>query len=127
MSKLPFQINLKRLIIIGSLVIFAMMMMDLNGRLNQLSRLSTQRDQIQAEVDGLASTKQALENEISYSSSDAAVEAWARQSGHLARPGDQVIIPLPPPGITPTPVPIPTITVKKVDNWEIWEALFFGQ
>lgn len=54
----------------------------------------------------------------------AAVEAYARNEGNLARPGDQVMAPLtpaptPPPAVSrPTPVPATT-----TPNWKLWWQL----
>lgn len=127
MRKLPFKVNTKQALVIGAFVIFGFMLMDLNSRLMELSRVSVQRDAIQTEVVGLRSTEQELKDQIDYAESDQAVERWAREEGHMARPGDQVIIPIPPKGATPLPPPLPTPVVRKVENWEVWWALFWGE
>ncbi len=55
----------------------------------------------------------------------AAIEAYARNEGNLARPGDQVMAPLAPaplptpPALPPTPAPATTTT----PNWKLWWRL----
>lgn len=127
MKKLPFGLSARQLILIAAIVVVGFMLMDLNTRLMELSRISEQRELVQTDVNSLISTRVGLETEMAYAESDKAVEEWARQDAHMARPGDNVIIPLPPQGVTPVPPPAPTITVKQYKNWEVWYMLFFGE
>ena len=101
--------------------------MDLNSRLNELSRLTAQRDRASTVVSVLESTLQVLETQVAYATSEGAVEEWAYNEGHMVRPGEKLIIPLSPPGTTPVPVFLPTPTVVPVENWEIWMALILGK
>jgi cell division protein FtsB len=127
MEKPRLNINKKQLAITGLLVVFVFLMMDLNGRISEMVRLSGDRDQIQTQVSQLEVTRDYMFTQIAYSTSEAAVEGWARLEGHLARPGDHPIVPLPPKEITPTAVVVVTPTVEVVENWQIWKALFLGQ
>jgi cell division protein FtsB len=107
-------------------VVFVFLMMDLNNRMGELFRLSSQRDKMQIEVVQLRRTEQALVTQVAYATSDAAVKKWAYEEGHKMMPGDNVIIPLSPDNYTPpTPTPI-AVTQQKVENWEVWKALFLG-
>ena len=101
-------------------------MMDLNTRLSELFRLSAERDKIQTQVVELKHTRQVLITQVAYATSDVAVEEWARVEGHMSLPGDNVIIPLPPGDVTPLPVQMPTPTMVSLENWEVWQILFFG-
>jgi cell division protein FtsB len=127
MKKLPIKIEPKRLLIIVIVVVFGFLLMDLNGRLMELSRISDQRDMMMTEVANLQGTENALKEQIDYAESDMAVEKWAREEGHMARPGDEVVIPLPPKDATPLPPQVPTMAVTPVKNWEIWRTLFLGE
>ncbi len=127
MKKLPFGLTTKRIALIAAIVLVGYMLMDLNTRLMELSRITEQRELVQTDVSGLVATRAALETDMAYAESDNAVEEWARQDAHMARPGDNVIIPLPPQGVTPVPPPAPTLTVKQWKNWEVWYMLFFGE
>lgn len=127
MKKLRIKVNKKRLVIAGLLVLFVFLMMDLNSRLSELSRLTAQRNVMRTEVFQLTQTEMALHTQIAFATSDVAVEQWAREQGHMALPGDQVVVPLPPAQVTPVPV-IPALpTPRAVENWEIWKVLFFGE
>jgi len=127
MEKPRININKKQLAITGLLIVFVFLMMDLNGRISEMVRLSGDRDQIQTQVGQLQSTRDQMLTQIAYSTSEAAVEGWARLEGHLARPGDHPIVPLPPKNITPTVVVVVTPTFEAEENWQIWRALFLGQ
>jgi hypothetical protein len=123
---MTFLRNKKQIVMILVLLVVAFLMMDLNNRLTELFRLSGQRDTMQTEVVALKRTEQSLQTQLAYATSDAAVQNWAYEEGHKVLPGDNVIIPLPQPGYTP---PAPTQfapTPQKVENWQVWKALFLG-
>jgi len=126
MKKLGLKINKQQIIVLGLVVIIVLLMMDLNSRLSELFRLSSERDKIQTQVIELKQTRQILITQVAYATSELAVEEWARVEGHMALPGDNVIIPLPPGDVTPLPVQMPTPTIQPLDNWEVWQILFFG-
>lgn len=115
--------------IIGSVAIFLLMllMMNINSRLTEYFRLSAERDQLSTQVSFDLATKIILDTRVAYATSDQAVEDWARNDAHKARPGDQVIVPLTPVGQTPEPEIITTPTVQPVANWEVWWEWLFGQ
>ncbi len=121
-----FILNKKQWLVIGLLIISFFLVMDLNSRLNDLSRLSGQRDQLQNEVNQLQITQFALETKIAYATSEVAVKDWARQNAGLGQPGDIPVIPLPPKDYTPQPALQPTSTPQIVEHWQKWWALFFG-
>ena len=126
MKKLGIKINKRQILILSLVVIVVFLMMDLNSRLSELFRLSSERDKIQTQVVELKQTRQVLITQVAYATSEVAVEEWARVEGHMSFPGDDVIIPLPPGDVTPIPVQMPTPTMVPMENWEIWQILFFG-
>ncbi len=115
----------KRIIGLAAIILLALLMMNMNSRLNEYFRLSTERNKLSTEVGYLQMTKVALDTMEAYATSDKAVEDWARDEGKMARPGDKVIVPLTPVGQTTEPVIQVTPTPTTVDNWEFWWALFF--
>lgn len=117
----------KKLGLIALAVVLFFLVMDLNSRLNELSRLSDQRDDAATVVANLEGTLAVLQTQQAYAGSVGAVEEWAYNEGHMVRPGEQLVIPLSPPGTTPEPVILPTPTVQPVENWEIWLALILGE
>ncbi len=121
-----FFINKKQLLVIGLLVISFFLVMDLNSRLNDLFRLSSQRDLLQKDVNQLEITQVNLQTQIAYATSEAAVKDWAREYGSMGQAGDIPVIPLPPKDYTPSPAVVVTPTPQVVDHWQKWWALFFG-
>lgn len=123
--KIPID-SKKVAIIVGAVILF-FLVMDLNNRLNELSRLTEQEHQAAKVVNQLQSTLDVLKTQLAFASSEGAVEQWAYNEGHMARPGEKLIVPLSPAGTTPqslikeTPVPTP------VPNWRIWFALITGK
>ncbi len=117
----------KKIIGLSAVLLLVLLMMNINSRLAEYFRLSGDRDQLSTQVAYSRATKMALETQVAYATSDQAVEDWARNEAHLARPGDKVIIPLTPEGQTVQPQAQVTPTPTKVENWQVWWALFFGR
>lgn len=125
--KVP-QINLpwKQFLVAVGLVVLALVMLNLNSRLSDFSRLSRERDQIATEVGGLAETRTVLQTQLAFVGSDPAVIEGARDA-HMVREGEKLVIVLTPDGnVAPTPV-VPEEELKPPQPWEIWVALFLGR
>ncbi len=126
-DRFKIHLDIKKIGLIAVAVILFFLVMDLNSRLNELSRLASQRDQAATVVADLESTLGVLKTQVEYARSEGAVEEWAYSEGKMVRPGENLIIPLSPPGTTPQPVLLPTQVVEPVQNWEIWMALILGK
>ncbi len=117
----------KRVIVVVVVVILILLLMNFNQRMVLLLKLRGQEHQLSTEYAQLEATRTSLQTEIAYANSDEAVEKWAREEAGMIQEGDIPIVLLPPKGITPTrPIPQPT-PADRVENWEIWQALFFGE
>ncbi len=123
--KIPFDI--KKVGFAVAAVVLFFLVMDLNNRLNELSRLTAQRDSAQQVVDDLQKTLNVLNTQLAYATSVGSVEQWAYEEGHMVRPGENLIIPLQPAGATQVPLVVEKSTPIPVSNWDIWKALFVGQ
>ena len=126
MEKIKIKPDWKKIGLIFAAVILFFLVMDLNTRLSELSRLSTQRDDAATVVAVLNSTLEVLETQVAFAQSEGAVEEWAYNEGHMVREDEVLIIPLSPPGTTQVPMLVPTPTPEPVANWEIWLALLLG-
>jgi cell division protein FtsB len=126
MSKARPKFNFGMLLLIGMILIFVFMMMDLDSRVSQLFRLSDQRDQAATEVSKLQATEVEMQRQVEFAKSDVAVGIWARNE-NMGKPGDKLLKPLPGTKPTPTPEITPTPNTVTSVNWQIWRALFFGQ
>lgn len=117
----------RKLIGAAGILILVLVMINLNSRLGEYFRLSSQRDELSAQVQGLEVTKSLLETQAAYAASDQAAEDWARNEAHMSKPGDKVIVLLTPANQAAAPQVEATPTPKPVENWEIWWALFFAK
>jgi cell division protein FtsB len=111
---------------IGLFIVFAVLLMDLNSRLTTLSGLNEKKQTVAVQVYDLDSTKEVLETQIAFATSEAAVEEAARVEFGWAKSGDEVVIPLPLPNLTPQVEATPTPKPTAIPNWQIWMALFSG-
>jgi cell division protein FtsB len=117
----------KQVIVVGGLAILAFTMLNLNTRMSEYSRLSSERDALKIQMEGLNATKSALQTQVAHAESDQAVFESARE-GHLVREGEKLIVVLTPAG--EQAVTAPQTGEEDIDvpePWEIWMALFFGQ
>ncbi len=125
MSSLP--LRFRRVAVFAGIFLLFLLVVEFNARLEELKRLSAQRDETRARATQVAQTHLALQTQVAYAQSTAAVEEWARTEGHYVRPGDRPVVPVEVPGsvlaagVTPTVVPTP------LENWEIWWKLFFEE
>ena len=119
--------NFRRMATFTGIFILILLVIEFNSRLEELNRLNDQRADVRAEATQAMQTQIALQTQVAYAGSTAAVEEWARTEGHYIQEGDQPVIPIGQPGSDPviadTPAPVPT----PMQNWEEWWNLFFGE
>jgi hypothetical protein len=120
-------INFRRVAVFMGIFLLILLVIEFNSRLEELNRLNEQRDEIRVLATQSIQTQMALQTQVAYANSDAAVDEWARTEGHYVLEGDQPVIPIVQPGsepvIVPTTPPIPT----PMQNWEVWWNLFFEE
>jgi cell division protein FtsB len=127
MEKSPVKNNKRLILIIGILAVMVLLMTDFYSRLDGLARLNTERSTIQVQVNALSYTAEALNTRIAFATSEAAVAEWARVEGHMVKPGDVLIVPLPAEKATAVPQRAQAPTEVVVENWQVWWALFSGR
>jgi cell division protein FtsB len=120
-----FRFNWKSLVVVGAFVAFFFLLMDFNGRINELNRLNNELSKLETQVQANKSTESALNEAIQYATSEGAVNAYARNNG-LIQSGEKLIVPLGDSTPQPSNILQPTPTPIKVTNRDIWWALFFG-
>jgi hypothetical protein len=125
MSSLP--INFRRVAIFAGIFVLILLVIEFNSRLEELNRLNDQRDETRAVATQAAQTQMALQTQVAYASSTAAVDEWARTEGHYVLEGDQPVIPLVQPGSEPVIVATAQPTPTPMQNWEVWLGLFFDE
>ncbi|HMZ07823.1 MAG TPA: hypothetical protein PK078_09415 [Anaerolineales bacterium] len=124
---LPVKINIRRIAIFAGIFMLILLVIEFNNRLEELNRLTEQREEVRALATQAMQTQIAIQTQVAYAGSTEAVEEWARTEGHYMQEGDQPVIPVGMPGSQPaivnTPIPLPT----PMQNWEIWWALLFDK
>jgi len=125
MMNLP--INIRRVAVLIGILVLVFIMLEFNRRLEELNMLNAQSELVQLQGTQAIQTQLALQTQVAYAGSNAAVEEWARTDGHYIQDGDLPVVPLGQPGSPPieasTPAPAPTPPAK----WEVWWDLFFGK
>ena len=117
----------KRFYVIIAVLVLVVLLMNFNQRMVLLSKLRGQEKVLVEKYANLQATQSALETQIAYANSDEAVEEWAREEGSMVQSGDVPIVLLPgsSESLQPTATPTPEV-VDRVEQWEIWWELFFG-
>lgn len=125
MVNLP--INLRRVVVAIGILVLVFIVLEFNRRLEELNMLNAQSELVQRQATQAVQTQLALQTQVAYAGSDAAVEEWARTDGHYIKEGDLPVVPLGQSGSPPitqsTPTPVPTQPAK----WQVWWDLFFGE
>ncbi len=109
--------------LVVALVVLAYLVMEFNSRSAELNRLRVEQQIVATRLESRQQTKAALEAQIAYATSDAAVMEWAYQN-HMVRQGDVAVVPVQQVQVTPTPAPRPIITPVKTSNFQVWLSLF---
>ena len=120
-------INMRRVLVLIGILVLVFIVLEFNRRLEELNMLNRQNQLIQTQATQAIQTQLALQTQVAYAGSDAAVAEWARTDGHYIQDGDLPVVPVGQPGAAPieasTPTPVPT----QLANWEVWWDLFFGE
>ena len=110
------------LILIGFCVL-VLLVMDFNNRMAELRRLTAEKDVVSARVTSLVQTQAALETQVAYATSEAAVYYWAYNFEHLGKEDDILVVPIQVEGSLPQPTPTPVVTPELIQNWQVWLSL----
>ena len=117
---------IKEIIIIISVILLTLLMMDYNTRLEKLNQLNEKALIVRAEATAVFEAQIVLQTQIAQATSETVTEAKARNNGEIQE-GDQRIVPLPATGaplldsVAPPPAP------ERVQKWQAWMELFFGE
>ncbi len=115
---------MKYIMPVVGLVILALLVMEFNNRMAELNRLQAEQMTVEARLLSKAQTLAALDAQIAYATSEAAVVQWAYEN-HMALPDDQVVVPVGEARYSPTPPSTPTPTPTPVNHLQQWLWLFF--
>ncbi|HMN12297.1 MAG TPA: septum formation initiator family protein [Bellilinea sp.] len=116
----------KQILIIVGFIIFFFLLMDLNNRINDLTRLNRELAVMQTDVAKNQATAYALEDQLKYANSEAAVAEYARSNG-LIKDGEVLVVPIGNAIPKPTEIPEAVPLSDSVTNSKVWWTLFFGE
>jgi hypothetical protein len=125
MPEYPF--NIRRVAVFAGIFVLILVLIEFNSRLEELNRLSDQRDEVRTAATNAMQTQLALQTQVAFAGSTAAVEEWARSEGHYVQEGDQPVVPVGQPGSEPVIVRTPTPVPTAMENWQVWWELFFSE
>ncbi|MCI0554851.1 MAG: hypothetical protein L0287_28210, partial [Anaerolineae bacterium] len=91
MFNLPM--NMRRVAIIIGIFMLVFIVLEFNRRLEELNMLNRQHELVQTQATQAIQTQLALQTEVAYAGSNAAVEEWARTDGHYIQDGDLPVVP----------------------------------
>lgn len=125
MPALPF--NVRRVAVIIGIIALVFIVLEFNRRLEELQLLEKQHELVLTQATQAVQTQMALQTQVAYAGSDAAVEEWARTDGHYIQEGDLPVVPLNQPGAAPVELSTPVPTPTPMTNMQVWWDLFFGE
>jgi len=125
MFNLP--ISIRRVGVIIGMLALVFIVLEFNRRLEELTMLNEQNKFVQTQATQAIQTQAALQTQVAYANSNAAVEEWARTDGHYIQDGDLPVVPLGEPGAPPIEASAPAPTPTPMQTWEVWWQLFFGK
>jgi hypothetical protein len=125
MLNLP--INVRRVVGIILIVILAFAVLEFNRRLEELQLLNEQNDLVRDQATRSVQTQVALQTQVAYAGSTAAVEEWARSEGKYIQDGDLPMVPISQPGSAPMEIATLAPQPTPQPNWKEWWDLFFGE
>ena len=124
MTNLP--INVRRVVALIGILALVFIVLEFNRRVDELNMLNQQSELVQSQATQAVQTQLALQTQVAYAGSNAAVEEWARTDGHYIQDGDLPVVPLGQSGAPPIVASIPTPVPTQPANWQVWWELFFG-
>ncbi len=111
---------------IGLLVLAAlglMIVVDFSQRLAQSQQRVEQSQQVASEVALLEAERSALQTQVAYATTDAAVIAWAHSAAKMVQGDEVLVVPVIPTG-APTPMPTPLPLPTPAPNYQLWLQSF---
>jgi predicted metalloprotease len=106
-------------------VLVLVVVVDFSQRLAESQRQVESANRARTEVAQLERERTALQTQVAYATTDAAVIAWAHEHGKMIQPGEVLVVPMVSTAAA-TPAPAPIAPPPAPPNWELWRALFLG-
>jgi cell division protein FtsB len=122
-----FSVNWRRVGLFIGLAFLVLVVFEFNARLQELNRLSGEAEIYRTQATQAVQTQLALEEQVAYATSDAAVEEYARNDNHMIQEGEIPVVPYGTGNNQSVPTPTPSPSPTPLPNWQVWWNLFFGK
>ena len=112
------------------LTLSILLIVDLGRRATAGYHVTQAEKRLRQEIDAALERQKELRARRDHVASDSYVEEWARQEGHMIRPGDKPLIMVTPPTQqppAPQAAPVDEPTTERTPNWAQWWLLFFDE
>ena len=119
--------SVRRVLVLIGILALVFIVLEFNRRLEELNLLNRQNEAVQTQATQAIQTQAALQTQVAYAGSDAAVEEWARTDGHYIQNGDLPVVPVGQAGAAPIEANTPPPASAHTTNWQVWWNLFFGE
>ncbi len=116
---------MKRVVTVAGLVLLLLLLFSFSNRIAEFTRLTAQEDIESGRIFELQQTEAYLDEQIAFTTSEAAVEEWAREEARMAQDGDFPVIPLNPDGVGASSADKQTSTGSPESNFQAWLEWFF--
>jgi len=117
--------NSRIFILVVTIGLFVLLIVGFNSRINTLRQLTDEADEVKAQVTLLEATVVAMDTQIAYATSPAAVEEYAYGDARMVRDGENLVAPISPHESVPEQSIQVEIQPEMLENWEVWLAIFF--
>jgi hypothetical protein len=108
-----------------AVVVTLVIIVDFSQRLASSQRLVDEAGRAGTAVALLETERSALQTQVAYATTDAAVIEWAHESGRMVRPGEVLVVPVIPTAVA-TPLPAPIVLPTPPPNYVLWWEMFFS-
>lgn len=122
-----FRVDFRRVGVLAGIAVLLFLIMDFNNRMEELTRLQKEAEIVRKQATAVIVTQQALQTQVAFATSPAAVEEWAREQNRMGRADDYVIVPMPDPNATLPPTLVPTPMFDGLTKWDVWLDLLFSE
>ncbi len=115
----------RRIFLVGGIGLLLLIVYSFSNRIGEYTRLTAQEGIEGARITELVATQAFLGEQISFATSEAAVEEWAREDARMAQEGDFPVVPINPDGSIFENDSLEESESDALSNFQIWLEWFF--
>ena len=118
--------SMRRIVNVAGMLLLLLLLFSFSNRIAMFTRLTTQEEIEARKIEELQQTLVYLDGQITYATSEAAVEEWAREEARMAQEGDFPVVPLNPDAVGVEDKGPEQSDEGPLSNFQVWlEWLFY--